>query len=257
VKIYKTTKVEFRDREKYIEGEWRFRYYEVVKNNPRKMIKIWAEKELRNLKRLKTHGILCPEPILLRKHILVMEFIGVNGYPSPQLEQANLTVEGLTNMYWKCVAIMRKMYQNAGLVHADLSPYNLLVYGDNLYVIDLAQGVTTDHAHASEFLRRDCFNMTKFFRSRFVPDTMTTRQLFDFITDRDVGIDDDSLRDYINATRSLLQNTSGPMTKEDLLAEHVWMNINLPQTLKEVTCDRLLVDGVCYSALKDLTIQND
>jgi len=184
VKIYKTTKVEFRDREKYIEGEWRFRNYEVVKNNPRKMIKIWAEKELRNLKRLQTHGILCPEPILLRKHILVMKFIGHNGYPSPQLEKANLSLEALINMYWKCAGIMRKMYQNAGLVHADLSPYNLLVSGDNIYVIDLAQAVSTDHSHSSEFLRRDCFNITKFFRCRFVPAMMTTRQLFDFITAR-------------------------------------------------------------------------
>jgi len=252
VKIYKTTKVEFRDREKYIEGEWRFRYYEVVKKNPRKMIKIWAEKELRNLKRLQSHGILCPDPILLRKHILVMKFIGHNGYPSPQLEKANLSSEGLLNMYWKCVGIMRKMYQNAGLVHADLSPYNLLVFGENLYVIDLAQAVTTDHAHSSEFLRRDCFNMTKFFRCRFVPTIMTTRQLFDFITNRDVGIDDDSLSEYINTTRVLLQNNSGPMTREELQAEQVWMNINLPQTLKEVTTDRLLEEGVYFSSLKDL-----
>jgi len=256
VKIYKTTKVEFRDREKYIEGEWRFRNYEVVKNNPPKMIKIWAEKELRNLKRLQTHGILCPEPILLRKHILVMKFIGHNGYPSPQLEKANLSLEALINMYWKCAGIMRKMYQNAGLVHADLSPYNLLVSGDNLYVIDLAQAVSTDHSHSSEFLRRDCFNITKFFRCRFIPAMMTTRQLFDFITDREVGIDDDSLRDYINTTRSFLQSDSGPMTREELMSEQVWMNINLPQTLKEVPTDSLLEEGVYLSALKDLVTKD-
>jgi len=254
VKIYKTTKVEFRDREKYIEGEWRFRYYEVVKNNPRKMIKLWAEKELRNLKRLKSHGILCPDPILLRKHILIMTFIGQNGYPSPQLEKTNLSLESLSNIYWKCVEIMRKMYQNAGLVHADLSPYNLLVSGDNLYVIDLAQAVTTDHAHASEFLRRDCFNITKFFRGRFVAETMSTRQLFDFITCRDVGIDDNSLNEYITSTRSHLRTETGPMTREELISDQVWMNINLPKTLKDVNTDRLLEDGIYFSSLKDLTV---
>jgi RIO kinase 1 len=256
VKIYKTTKVEFRDREKYMEGEWRFRYYELVKNNPRKMIKLWAEKELRNLKRLKSHGILCPDPIFLKKHILVMTFIGKDGYPSPQLEKARLSLEALTRMYWRCVGIMRKMYQNAGLVHADLSPYNILVSADNLYVIDLAQAVTIEHAHAPEFLRRDCFNITKFFRSRSVSDMMSTRQLFEFIIQKGIGTDEKSLRDLINTMRVRMRNSSGPLTREEVVSEQVWMNINLPQNLKDVTTERLLEEGVYFSAFKDLTVSN-
>ena len=51
IKIFKTSILVFKDREKYIEGEHRFRRAP-SRCNPRKLIKIWAEKELRNLKRI-------------------------------------------------------------------------------------------------------------------------------------------------------------------------------------------------------------
>ena len=50
IKIYKTSILIFKDREKYVGGEFRFRNGH-CKSNPRKMIKLWAEKEIRNLKR--------------------------------------------------------------------------------------------------------------------------------------------------------------------------------------------------------------
>jgi len=255
VKIYKTTKVEFRDREKYIEGEWRFRDYQVVKNNPRKMIVLWAEKELRNLKRLQTHGIPCPVPKILRKHILVMSFIGKEGYPAPQLEKARLTLESAQQMYWKCATYMRKMYQNAGLVHADLSPYNILVYEGEIYFIDLAQAVTTQHEHAPEFLRRDCFNMTKFFRTRNMAEIMSTRELFDFITTKEVEPTEEALQKYTQNIKTKI-HTRGSLTREELAEEQVWLKISLPTTLKDVTVDRLLEEGVYFSSFRDFTIND-
>ncbi len=51
LKIYKTSILIFKDRERYVNGEFRFRKGH-CKSNPRKMIKMWAEKELRNLKRI-------------------------------------------------------------------------------------------------------------------------------------------------------------------------------------------------------------
>jgi len=51
------------------------------------MVKLWAEKEFRNLTRLRKAGINCPEPILLRLHILIMEFLGVDGWPAPRLKR--------------------------------------------------------------------------------------------------------------------------------------------------------------------------
>ena len=50
VKVYKTSILVFKDRERYVSGEHRFRQG-YCKSNPRKMVKLWAEKEMRNLKR--------------------------------------------------------------------------------------------------------------------------------------------------------------------------------------------------------------
>ena len=70
------------------EHRWRRGY---CKSNPRKMVKVWAEKELRNYRRIHAAGIPCPTPIFLRSHILLMEFLGKNGWPSPRLKDATLS----------------------------------------------------------------------------------------------------------------------------------------------------------------------
>ncbi len=73
VKIYKTMILAFKDREEYIQGEFRFRgKNKFTKTNPHKLIKVWAEKEFRNLKRLKAKQINVPEAIYLKENILMM-----------------------------------------------------------------------------------------------------------------------------------------------------------------------------------------
>ncbi len=59
VKVYKTAILVFKDRERYITGEHRFKAG-ADKGNNRKMVKLWAEKEFRNLRRLHTAGIALP-----------------------------------------------------------------------------------------------------------------------------------------------------------------------------------------------------
>lgn len=78
IKIYKTSILVFKDRDKYVSGEFRFRHG-YCRHNPRKMVRTWAEKEMRNLARMHSNGINVPEPILLKSHVLVMTFIGKNG----------------------------------------------------------------------------------------------------------------------------------------------------------------------------------
>ena len=75
VKIFKTSILVFKDRDKYVSGEHRFRNG-YCRSNPRKMVKTWAEKEMRNLKRLHVAKVPCPEPFLLKSHVLIMEFLG-------------------------------------------------------------------------------------------------------------------------------------------------------------------------------------
>lgn len=181
IKIYKTSILVFKDRDKYVAGEhrWRKGY---CKSNPRKMVKVWAEKEMRNYRRLYTSGIPCPTPILLKSHVLIMEFLGTNGWPSPRLKDANLKEKRLREAYVQTVLIMRHMFQRCKLVHGDLSEYNLLWHKNEIYVIDVSQSVETDHPSALDFLRKDASNVNDYFSStKGGLSVMTTRQLFEFI----------------------------------------------------------------------------
>jgi RIO kinase 1 len=163
VKIFKTSILVFKDRDRYISGEHRFRHG-YCKSNPRKMVKIWAEKEMRNLKRLTSCGVRCPVPILIKNNVLVMRFIGKNGWGAPRLRDANLDFKRLQSCYGQCIRMMRTMYQRAGLVHGDLSEYNMLYQKGLVYFIDVSQSVEQDHPRALDFLRMDCKNVTDFFR---------------------------------------------------------------------------------------------
>ncbi|KAJ1381924.1 RIO kinase, partial [Sesbania bispinosa] len=98
IKVYKTSVLVFKDRDRYVQGDYRFRNG-YCRHNPRKMVKTWAEKEMRNLMRLKAAGLRCPTPYLLRLHVLVMEFIGKAGWAAPRLKDAALSLDKLREGY--------------------------------------------------------------------------------------------------------------------------------------------------------------
>lgn len=76
VKIYRTSILNFRSRQNYIVGEHRFRGEYSSAKNPRKMVRVWADKELRNLKRLEQGGVRAPRVVEGKENVLVMEFLG-------------------------------------------------------------------------------------------------------------------------------------------------------------------------------------
>lgn len=132
LKIYKTSILVFKDRDRYVSGEFRFRHG-YARHNPRKMVRLWAEKEARNLKRLVSASIRAPRPIELRDHVLVMDFLGgQDGWASPRLRDAEEQIdnergpEGWGDLYREMLVGMRTMYHECRLVHADLSEYNVL-----------------------------------------------------------------------------------------------------------------------------------
>ena len=146
------------------------------------MVKVWAEKEMRNYRRIYNASIPCPAPILLKGHVLIMEFLGENGWPSPRIRDAYLSEKRLREAYVQTIIIMRRMFQRCKLVHGDLSEYNLLWHRNEVYVIDVSQSVESDHPSALDFLRKDISNVNDFFRKEANLNVMTTRQLFDFVT---------------------------------------------------------------------------
>ncbi len=167
VKIYLSFTAEFRKSiKKYIEGDPRFE--KVPKNDFRKLIYEWTRKEFRNLKRLKEVGVRVPKPIAFQGNILVMEFLGENGYRAPLLVEVvdDLSDDELFKIWEDVREQVSKIVCEAGLVHADLSEYNIMVWKEKPWIIDVAQAVHLEHPLSVEFLERDLRNLKYFFGER-------------------------------------------------------------------------------------------
>lgn len=237
IKVYKTSILVFKDRDKYVTGEYRFRQG-YSKSNNRAMVKVWAEKEMRNLKRIHASSIPCPEPIHLRLHVLVMGFLGdKRGTPAPRLKDVILEGGDEANrwrqLYLQLLGYMRILYQKCRLVHADLSEYNLLYYQEKLWVIDVSQSVEHDHPRSLEFLRMDIKNVSDFFRRKGV-DTLSEKSVFGFVTALQ-GTLDPSEMDIV--LEDLFENQAEIEDGDAAHAEvdnEVFRNQYIPQTLKQV-----------------------
>ena len=132
-----------------------------------------------------------------------MEFLGENGWPAPRMKDAPLSPSKFRECYWQSVKLMRKMYQVCGLVHGDLSEYNMLYYPPRggVIFIDVSQSVEDDHPCANEFLRKDCFNVNAFFKNKGGLDPMSTRALYEFVIDSSIGeADEDAAIERIQAS---------------------------------------------------------
>ena len=198
IKIYKTSILIFKDRERYIAGEFRFRNG-YCKSNPRKMVSLWCEKEIRNLKRIRSKGVKCPEPYDFKSNLIMMEFIGKDGEAAPRLKDALGSFENLEefdNCYLQIIEIMKKMFQKCKLVHSDFSEYNLLYYNKEVYVIDLAQAVEENHPNADYFLKRDIHNMNEFFSKNHI-DTLTDQQFYEFVVNKNLK----ECKEYVDKCR--------------------------------------------------------
>ncbi|XP_010249001.1 PREDICTED: serine/threonine-protein kinase RIO1-like isoform X2 [Nelumbo nucifera] len=230
IKVYKTSILVFKDRDRYVQGDYRFRHG-YCKHNPRKMVKTWAEKEMRNLLRLKAAGIRCPTPCLLRLHVLVMEFIGKAGWAAPRLKDAALSQDKIREGYVEMIVAMRTLYQKCKLVHGDLSEYNILYFEGHLYIIDVSQAVDLDHPHALDFLREDCVHISDFFRKHGVA-VMTVRELFDFIVDPSIA--DESMDNYLEEIQQKILARGDVISAEDEIADSVFVQAYIPRTLEHV-----------------------
>jgi RIO kinase 1 len=242
VKVYKTSILVFKDRARYVEGEFRFRQG-YNKSNNRAMVRMWADKERRNLARIHDAGIPSPEPYALRNHVLIMGFVGDRkGKAAPRLKDVRF--EGLsaeeedtkwTDLYVEMLAYMRILYQTCRLVHADLSEYNVLYHEGKQWIIDVSQAVEHDHPRSLEFLRMDVKNVSDFFRSRNV-EVLSERKAYVFVTGGAGAKDVKEQAQIETSIRSLLQqepSTDAEKKKEED-DDDVFRNQYIPQTLDQV-----------------------
>ncbi|GAA6024480.1 hypothetical protein JCM10207_004509 [Rhodosporidiobolus poonsookiae] len=181
LKIYKTSILVFKDRDRYVTGEFRFKSG-YAKSNPRKMVRLWAEKELRNLRRMRTAGLRVPEAVEVRENVLVMDFVGDDEWQaSPRLKDAQIPQDRQRALYIEILVILRVIFHRCRLVHADFSEYNILYHDGHLWVIDVSQSIEHEHPSAYDFLRADIKNADDFFNKRGV-ETLGLTRSFNFLT---------------------------------------------------------------------------
>jgi len=160
VKIYRVTTSDFKKMQNYIQGDPRFN---VRTTNKRQLVNAWVTKEFRNLQRAEEAGVNVPKPIIAKNNVLVMEFIGDQEGDAalPMRHSEIYDPEELLN---KIINNMKLLYQDAGLVHGDLSSYNILIKDEEPVIIDISQGMTRDHPISEELLNRDIDNIVKDFK---------------------------------------------------------------------------------------------
>ena len=158
VKIYRLETCDFNRMYDYIKDDPR---YSGLKDKKRKVILVWVQREYRNLMNARDAQVNVPIPITFSNNILVLEFVGKNGNIAPKLKDS--IPKNKKQFFDKTIDSIRKLYKS-GLVHADLSAFNILNFDDTPVFIDMSQATVLKHPRAEEFLERDVRNICIFFR---------------------------------------------------------------------------------------------
>lgn len=158
VKIYRLETCDFNRMYDYIKDDTRFIN---LKKGKRNIIFSWVQREYRNLLKAREANVSVPTPLTFLNNVLVLEFIGDDGIFAPKLKDEN--PKNKKEFFDKIIINMKRLHK-AGLVHSDLSAFNILNYNEKPVFIDFSQCTTLDSSRANEFLERDIRNICNFFR---------------------------------------------------------------------------------------------
>jgi len=129
------------------------------------MSRLSAQREYEALVLVHQHGVKAPRPIAHNRHVVVTEKIeGVPLFEVPPLEDPE-------DVMYQVIENVKLAYTRAGVVHGDLSEFNVLVTVENgrevPVIIDWPQWVPSIHPSAESLLRRDIENIVRFFRRKY------------------------------------------------------------------------------------------
>jgi RIO kinase 1 len=128
--------------------------------------RMWPIQEMQMLERAWASGASVPYPVERTDDGVVMEYIGDIDAAAPRLAQAHLSRSEVASAWEQLIESLRALTAG-GVVHADLSAYNLLWWRDRLTIIDLPQAVEfTTNADAPDLLHRDIANVAGWFERR-------------------------------------------------------------------------------------------
>lgn len=123
----------------------------------------WIHSEYQTLQTLRTAGAPVPYPVERLDDGFLMEFVGDAEQAAPRLVDARVPREVLPGLYTQLREALLTLTR-AGIVHADLSPYNVLFWDGRLWIIDLPQAVTIlESEHATDLLHHDVMTMWAWF----------------------------------------------------------------------------------------------
>lgn len=130
----------------------------------------WAVSEWEALKRCWDLGLPVPYPVQIDHQEILMEWITVETEDgvdtAPRLAQTRPEMPLLVSYFDQLRDCLATLVQ-AGVVHGDLSPYNILAAGERLVIIDLPQVVDlVGNLNGMDFLMRDCTNVCQWFKAR-------------------------------------------------------------------------------------------
>jgi RIO kinase 1 len=97
-----------------------------------------------------------------------MEYIGQDDEASPMLRDTRLGSTALAKVAGDIADFMDRSYNKAGLVHGDLSEYNILIKGKETVLIDVGQSVVLEHPMAKELFSRDLQNIGAYFNRQSI-----------------------------------------------------------------------------------------
>lgn len=161
VKIYRINTCDFNRMYEYIRYDPRF----PVERKRRKVVLAWAQREYRNLLKAREASVRVPAPRAVLNNVLVMEFVGTDNTPAPQLKDVH--PKNLQKFFEDLVNQMRKLYK-AGMVHADLSHFNILNHNNKPVLIDFSQATIKQNPRFDEYFERDIRNVCTYFRKHGV-----------------------------------------------------------------------------------------
>ena len=134
----------------------------------------WQNAEVDALYRLAAAGVRVPTPYNFHTGVLLMELVcDEDGNAAPRLNDVAFTPE-LARAHFQMLLKQVVLMLCAGVIHGDLSEFNILISSDGPVIIDLPQAVdAAGNNHAADMLERDVANLTGYF-GRFAPELLTT-----------------------------------------------------------------------------------
>lgn len=135
----------------------------------------WQNAEVDALFRLANAGVRVPQPYICTDGVLLMDLVGDGqGNVAPRLNDVELTQDRALELHAMLLNQVVRMLC-AGIIHGDLSEYNILLADDGPVIIDLPQAVdAAGNTEAAVMLKRDVDNLASYF-GRFAPQLLSAR----------------------------------------------------------------------------------